>query len=119
MTSHVVERFGIKTIIIPLAQRITRPLHSVTLRIKLFYGRIYFFENFTMFDLDNFDVILGNTFLDAYKINIFHSGGRLKVYAKCGSKLMNLDAKYNYALAKMGMNLVALAIELKLFSFLF
>jgi hypothetical protein len=30
---------------------------------------------------------------------------------------MNLDANYNYALAKKGMNLVALAIELKLNSF--
>ncbi len=67
--------------------------------------------------LDNFHVILGNTFLDAYKINILHSRGRLRVYAKCGFKLMNLYAKYNYALEKMGMNLVALAIELKLFSF--
>jgi hypothetical protein len=55
--------------------------------------------------------------LDAYKINILHNGGRLRVYAKCGSKLMNLVAKYNYALAKMGMNLVALAIDSKLFSF--
>jgi hypothetical protein len=31
---------------------------------------------------------------------------------------MNLDAKYSYVLAEVGVNLVALASELKLFSFL-
>ncbi len=35
-----------------------------------------------MCDLNNFDVILGNTFLDAYEVDIFHNGGKLKVHAK-------------------------------------
>jgi hypothetical protein len=124
MTLHAVERFGIKTklmanpIMVQLARGIARPSLSVTLGIKLFCGRIQFFENFTMCDLDNFDAILGNTFLNVYKIDILHNEGRLRICAKCGSKLVNLNANHNYALAKMGMNLVALAIELKLFSFL-
>jgi hypothetical protein len=62
----------------------------------LFCEGVQFFENFTLCDLDNFDVILGNTFLDAYKVNILHNGSKLKVHAKVGFKLMNLDVKYNY-----------------------
>jgi hypothetical protein len=42
----------------------------------------------------------------------------LKVCAKIGFKLMNLDAKYSYVLVEVGVNLVALVNELKLFSFL-
>ncbi len=66
-----------------------------------------------MFDLNNFDVILKNTFLDVYEIDILHNKGRLKVCAKCGFKLMCLNVDYNFALAKMGMNLVALTNELE------
>jgi hypothetical protein len=77
-----------------------------------------FFENFTLCDLNNFDVIIRNTFFNAYKVNILHNGGKLRVHAKCGSKLMNLDVDYNFSLVKMGMNLVALANELESFSFL-
>ncbi len=87
-------------IMVQLAQGIIRPSFSVTLGIKLFCGIVQFFENFTMCDLNNFDVILGNTFLDAYKIDILHSRGRLSICAKCNFKLMNLDVNYNYALAK-------------------
>ncbi len=74
-------------------------------------------ENFTLCDLDNYDVIIGNTFLDAYKINIFRNKGKLRICAKNGYKLMNLNAIYNFALAKMGVNLVALISELESFSF--
>jgi hypothetical protein len=85
--------------------------------IKLFYRRVQFFENFTLCHLHNFDVILGNTFLDAYEVDIFYSKGRLKFRAKSGYKLVNLNAYFNFALAKMGVNLVALTSELELPSF--
>jgi len=68
-------------------------------------------------DVNNFDVILRNTFLDAYKVYIFHNKGRLKVHAKSGSKLVNLNADYDFALVEMGVNLVALTNELKLLIF--
>jgi hypothetical protein len=42
---------------------------------------------------------MGNTILDAYKVYILHNGGRLKVHAKSGFKLMNLNVNYNFALA--------------------
>jgi hypothetical protein len=87
------------------------------LRIKLFCRGVQFFENFTLCDLDNSNVIIGNTFLDAYKINILHNRGKLKVHANNGYKLMNLDVDYNFALAKMG-NLVVLTSELESLNFL-
>ncbi len=37
----------------------------------------------------------------------------MKVCAKNGSKLMNLDADYNFVLVEMGVNLVLLINELK------
>ncbi len=81
-----------------MAQGITRPSFNVVLRVKLFCGGIQFFKNFTLCDLDNFDVIIGNIILDAYQVYILHSGGRLKVCAKSGYKLMNLNAYYNYTM---------------------
>ncbi len=76
-----------------------------------------FFENFTLCDLDNFNVILKNTFLDAYKVNILHNKSKVRICAKVGSKLMNLDAKNNFTLVGVGISLVALVNELKLPSF--
>lgn len=69
------------------------------------------FESFTLFELDNFDVITRNTFLDVYEVNIFHNGNKMKVHAKIGFKLVNLDVEYNFALAKVALHLVALAKE--------
>jgi hypothetical protein len=51
-------------------------------------------------------------------INIFCKRGKLRICAKCGSKLMNLNVDdYNFALTKMGVKLVVLARELESFSF--
>jgi hypothetical protein len=86
--------------------------------VKLFCGGVQFFENFTLCDLDKIDVILRNTFLDAYKVNILCNGSKLRDYAKVGSKLVNLDAKSNFALTEVGVNLVVLVNELMLINFL-
>jgi hypothetical protein len=43
-----------------------------------------------LFNLNSFDAILGNTFLDAYKINILYNGNKVKVHAKVSFKLMKL-----------------------------
>ncbi len=103
---------------VQLAQAIVRPSLSVMLGVKLFCKGVQFCENFTLCDLDNFDAILGKTFLDAYEIDILHSGVKLKVHAKNGFKLMNIDVDYNFALVEMGVNLVVLTYELKSLSFL-
>jgi hypothetical protein len=52
--------------------------------------------------------------VDAYKVNIFRNGSKLKVCAK----LVNLNVNYNYVLAKVGVNLVTLVNELKSSNFL-
>jgi hypothetical protein len=84
----------------------------------LFCGRIQSFEDFTLCDLDNFDVILGNIFLDVYKVDIFRTRSKLRIHAKVGYKLVNLYLEYNFALVEVGVNLVALANELYLLSFI-
>ncbi len=56
--------------------------------------------------------------MDAYKVNIFCNGGKLRVCAKCGFKLVNLNVHCNFALTKMVMNLIVLASELKLLNFM-
>jgi hypothetical protein len=96
-----------------LAQGIAKPSFNVMLEIELFCSKVPFLENFTLCDVNNFDVIVRNTFLDAYKINILHNKGRLKIHAKNGSKLVNSYADYNFALVKMGVNLVVITSELK------
>jgi len=105
-------------VMVQLAQGIARPSFNEMLGIKFFCGGVQFIENFTMCDLDKFDVIIGNTFLDVYEVDIFCSKGKLKIHPKYGFKLMNLDLYYNSTLAKMGVNLVTLASELELFNFL-
>jgi hypothetical protein len=94
------------------SQGIIKALLKVALKVKLFCMGVQFFENFTLCDLNNFDVILGNTFLDAYEVTILCNGHKLKFCAKCGSKLMNLDVN-NFTLVEMGVNLVVLASELE------
>jgi hypothetical protein len=70
-----------------------------------------------LFNLNSFDVILENTFLDAYKINILHNGNKVKVCAKVSFKLVKLKMNYSFALAKVKINLASLTKELKSPSF--
>ncbi len=71
-----------------------------------------------MCDLDNFDVIIKNIFLDAYKVDIFYNKSKLGICAKIGFRLVNLNVDYNSTLEKMGVNFVALVSELESPSFL-
>ncbi len=54
--------------------------------------------------------------MDAYKVDNLCSENKLKVHTKVGFKLVNLDVEYNFMLAKIGINLVALA-RIKISSF--
>ncbi len=83
----------------------------------LFVGGLSFFQNFILCVLNNFGVIIRNTFWDAYKVDILHSGSKMKVCAKVGSKLVHLDAEYNFVLVEIKVNLLVLASELKLPNF--
>jgi len=123
ITLQVMERLEVKTklvvdpIMMHLAQNTARSSFSVVLSVELFCKGAQLFENFTLCDLNNFDVILGNIFLDVYEVNILYNGNTVKVYAKVGFKLMNLDAEYNFMLMEIGINLIALVKKLKLPSF--
>jgi len=66
-----------------LAQGIARPSLTIMLGLELFCGGIPFFKNFIVCDLNNFDIIIKNTFLNAYKVKILHSGGKLRIRTKC------------------------------------
>jgi hypothetical protein len=55
----------------------------------------------------------------AYKVNILCIGSKVTICAKVDFMLVNLNAEYNFVLKKVGINLVALANELKLHSFWF
>ncbi len=124
MIPQAIEWLGIKTklvadpIIVHLAQNIVKPSSNVTLGGELFCRGIQLFENFTLCDLNYFDVILRNTFLDAYKIDILCNKSKVKVRTKVGPKLVNLDGDYNSMLVKIGNNLVVLVKELESFSFM-
>jgi hypothetical protein len=100
-------------IIVHLAEGIVKPSFSVVLGVKLFCGGVQIFEIFTLCALNNFDVCLGNTFFNVYEVEIFHNRSKLKISAKVGSKLLNLNEDYNFALIEIGINLVVkLAKEL-------
>jgi hypothetical protein len=95
---QVVKWLGVNTklmvdpIIVHFSQGIVRPSLSVATNVKLFCRWLQFFENFALCDLDSFDVILGNTFMDAYKVDILRIGSKVKFCAKNNSILVNLNA---------------------------
>jgi hypothetical protein len=52
--------------------------------LNYFAKEFNFFENFILYALNNFDVILKNTFLDAYEVDDLHNRSKLKIQAKVG-----------------------------------
>jgi hypothetical protein len=67
--------------------------------------------------LDNFDVIIKNTFLDVYKVDIFYNKSKLGICAKVGFRLVNLNVDYNSTFVEMGVNFVVLVSELESLNF--
>jgi len=76
LTSQNAESLGIKTkevdnpILAHMAQGMAKSMLRIMLGIKLLIGGVQLFENFTLCDLDNFEAIIRNTFLDAYVVDI-------------------------------------------------
>jgi hypothetical protein len=99
------------------AQGVIKPSFNVTIGVKLFCEGFQFLENFTLCDLDNFHVIVLKTFFNAYKVDIFRKGSKMKIHAKVDFKLVNSNVEYNSALVEVGINLVVLANEFELLSF--
>jgi hypothetical protein len=55
--------------------------------------------------------------LDAYEIDIFRNRNKVRIYAKVGFKLVNLDVNYSFMLAKVRINLVVLTKKLESLNF--
>ncbi len=61
--------------------------------------------------LHNLNGITKNSY--EHEVDFFCNRNKMKICAKASSKLVNLNAKYNYVLAKVIINLVVLAKKLK------
>jgi hypothetical protein len=85
--------FEIKTkevndpILVHMAQRMAKLTLKVALGVELLTKGVRLVKNFTLCDVDNFEAILGNTFLDVYKVDIFRSAHKARVCTK-----INLNA---------------------------
>jgi hypothetical protein len=54
------------------------------------------------------EAILGNTFLDAYHVDVLRGGFKLKVFAKLTNRSINLEVEYHASLVKVNIHLVSL-----------
>ncbi len=90
-TSQNVEHLGIKIeevddpILVHMAQGMAKSMLIIMLGIKLMIRGVQLFENFTLCDLDHFEAILRNTFLDAYEVDILLREQKIRIHAKVGS----------------------------------
>jgi hypothetical protein len=57
--------------------------------IKLFCSGVQLFNNFTLCDLDSFDAILRNTFLDTYEVDILCNGNNVRLHVAKELELPN------------------------------
>ncbi len=67
-----------------------------------------FIENFTICALNGIEAILGNTFIDVYRVNVLRGGSKLRVIAKLIDKSVNLKVEYQVSLTKVSIHLVSL-----------
>ncbi len=67
-----------------------------------------FTKDFMVYNLDGIDAILGNTFLNASRVNVLKGGLKLKVNTKLANRFVNLKVKYQVSLAKIGIHLISL-----------
>ncbi len=102
MTLQLMERLEVKIILLidpkmmDLTQGIYRLLLGIMLDVKMFcFREMNFFESFTLCELNNFVVIIRNTFFDVYEVDIFHNRRKMRVHAKIGFKLVKLNVEYN------------------------
>jgi hypothetical protein len=90
LTSQNAECLGIKIeevdnhILVHMAQGMTKLMLRIMLGIKLLIGGVQLFEIFTLCDLDSFEAIIKNTFLDAYEIDIVFKEQKIRIHAKGG-----------------------------------
>lgn len=71
-------------------------------------NKVKFIENFTICALNGIEAILGNTFIDVYRVNVLRGGSKLRVIAKLIDKSVNLKVEYQVSLTKVSIHLVSL-----------
>lgn len=76
----------VKPIQVQLAQGDATLVKEVALGVELFCSGVQFKEDFTIGTLDGFDAILGNIFLNAYRIDILRGGSKLRVITRLDDK---------------------------------
>jgi hypothetical protein len=74
-------------------------------KIKLFCSGVQLFNNFTLCDLDSFDAILRNTFLDAYEVDILHNGNNVRVHVNKELELPNFVILMSLGISNGGFKL--------------
>jgi hypothetical protein len=97
-----------KPIKVHLAQGAVTPISEVVLGALLECDKVKFTENFTICALNRMEAILGNTFLDAYHVDVLRGGFKLKVFAKLANRSINLEVEYHTSLVKVSIHLVSL-----------
>jgi len=83
-----------KPIKVHLTQGVMTPISEVVLGIVLECSKAKFVENFTICALDGMEAILGNTFLNAYCVDVLRSGFKLKVIARLTNRSISLKVEY-------------------------
>ncbi len=66
------------------------------------------FERFMVCMLDGIEVILGNTFLNAYHIDVLKGISKFKIIIRLVDKLVSLKVEYQTSLVKISIHLVSL-----------
>ncbi len=83
-------------------------MNKVVLRVILKCSKAKLEENFIVYALDDIDAFLGNTFLDAYHVDVLKGGSKLIIIARLVDRSINLNVKYQASLIKVGIHLVSL-----------
>jgi hypothetical protein len=114
MSPSVVTRFGqvvtkvAKPIMVQLAQGATTLINEVVLGAILDAARRNSQKNFMVYALDGIEAILGNTFLDTYRVNVLGKGSKLRVIIRLANRYVSLEVEYQTSLAKVGIHLISL-----------
>ncbi len=70
--------------------------------------KVKFAKTFTVCTLDDIETILGNTFLNAYHVNVLRGSFKLRIIVRLTNRFVSLKVEYRANLAKVGIHVVSL-----------
>ncbi len=91
-----------KPIKVHITQGTTTSASKVVLGGILECNKAKFTKNFTICALDGIEGILGNTFLDVYRVHVLRGGFKLRVISRLANRFVGLKGKYQASLTKLG-----------------